>query len=207
MLLSWLWISSSHLPAGQQDCQTPKSENEKDKTKITTSIRKSQEKLCRMQMNQSILSSSKYWKCFHVGSKYLENNFLRLSTTVSITIIYCTPTTVHNYTGSLSQWDHMLAWAFTKVKHPQSYPACAETQAHRTSGPREVRLCSHVAFTFTHTWPLSMTMTLLQLITVLRRWAMMRVVQLPNAQRMVSWMRRSVSVSMAAVASSSMRIY
>lgn len=65
------------------------------------------------------------------------------------------------------------------------------------------RAVSHVACV--HTLPLSRTMTRLQLITVLRRWAMMRVVQLPNAQRMVSWMRRSVSVSMAAVASSSIR--
>lgn len=64
---------------------------------------------------------------------------------------------------------------------------------------------SHVAFI--HTWPLSSTMTLLQLITVLRRCAMMRVVHLPKAERMVSWMRRSVSVSMAAVASSNIRIF
>lgn len=61
--------------------------------------------------------------------------------------------------------------------------------------------------TFTRTWPFSITMILLQLITVLRRWAMIRVVQLPNTLWMVSWMRRSVSVSMAAVASSRIRIW
>lgn len=125
---------------------------------------------------------------------------------------------LQNYTPLFVCIKCWLEHKTAKVKCERSYPVCHLKETYSQSKSRLfqlvnefqprgriIQLCSHVAFI--HTCPLSMTMTLLQLITVLRRWAMMRVVQLPNAQRMVSWMRRSVSVSMAAVASSSIRIF
>ena len=58
----------------------------------------------------------------------------------------------------------------------------------------------------TLTLPSSITRILSQDKTVLRRWAMISMVQSQNASFSVAWTSASVSVSMAAVASSSINI-
>ena len=56
------------------------------------------------------------------------------------------------------------------------------------------------------TCPWASTIILSEPRTVCRRWAIVSMVQSANASRMVSWISKSVSVSMAAVASSRIRI-
>lgn len=56
------------------------------------------------------------------------------------------------------------------------------------------------------TCPWASTIILSEPRTVCRRWAIVSMVQSANASRMVSWISKSVSVSMAAVASSRIKI-
>lgn len=67
----------------------------------------------------------------------------------------------------------------------------------------DVRILGLLGFT----WPWLSTMMRSQLSTVCSLCAMVNVVQSWNELRMVSWIRESVSVSIAAVASSKIKIY
>lgn len=107
---------------------------------------------------------------------------------------------------ALASWSSRRLHQSTGSCVPITAQACTRA-VNEPRGTQRVVTLPGGCDAFLHTWPFSMTMILLQLITVLRRWAMMRVVQLPNTLWMVSWMRRSVSVSIAAVASSRIRIW
>lgn len=75
-------------------------------------------------------------------------------------------------------------------------PPEAEAAAAPRQCPEGLRTC-----------PWASTMIRSEPRTVCRRWAIVSMVQSAKASRMVSWISKSVSVSIAAVASSKIRIY